>query len=167
MSDRPAGEATIPSAAFDTYDAFVKAAIKDYYHRGWKTRRANFVALLIASGQTMSLARDSLTGEGGAKRAAIGAAGVVALRIGLGYALSGPLGILITGVTAASIIGFFVKNQREVTAKMERYRTLLTETRGRFDEIQAGYRGGRHDARERNLMVDGLQKRFLAECDEI
>ena len=48
-----------------------------------------------------------------------------------------------------------------------RYRELMTKTKEKFEEIQSGYRGNRYDARERNLMIDGLQKRFLADCDEV
>jgi hypothetical protein len=170
MSPEPTGTTTGPArdaAAFDTYDAFVKACIKDYYDRGWKHKRSNFIALLIASGQTMALAKDSLTGSDGVKRAAIGAASVVALRIGLGYALTGPLGILLTGLTAASLVAYLLRNQKEVSSKIGIYRQLIADTRGKFDEIQAGYRGNRYDGTQRNLMVDGLQKRFLADCDEI
>ena len=165
---RPEGSSSAAApnpASFDTYDSFVKQAIKDYYDRGWKTRKGNFVALLMASGQTMSLAKDSLTGEKGLQRAAIGAGAVVALRIGLAYAITGPLGILLTGVAAVSLGAFFLKNQKEISAKLPRYRSLITETRGRFEEIQSGYRANRYAAPERNLMVDGLMKRFLAECD--
>ena len=36
----------------------------------------------------------------------------------------------------------------------------------KFEEIQSGYRANRYDARERNLMVDGQLKRFLADLDE-
>ena len=167
MTAERTGTGEAAAASFDTYDAFVKGAIKDYYDHGWKSRRANFIALLIASGQTMALAKDSLSGSDGMKRAAIGAASVVALRIGLKYALTGPLGILLTGVTAASLVAFFLRNQKEISAKIGRYRTLIADTRVKFDEIQAGYRGNRYDARERNLMVDGLHKRFLADCDEV
>lgn len=165
MTDSREGE--FPAAGFDTYDAFVRAAIKDYYERGWSTRKGNFIALLIASGQTFSMAKDSLTGEGGMKRIAMGAAGLVALRIGLRFALGGPLGLLLTGLSAASLAAFFVKNQKDITAKIPRYREILAQTKTRFEEIQSGYRAGRYDARERNLMIDGLQKRFLADCDEV
>ncbi len=106
---------------FDDYDAFLKQAIRDYYDRGWKNRRGNFIALVIASGQVTSLAADSIRDGSGLKRAAIGAAGVVALRVGLRYALSGP----------------------------------------------GGYRAGRYDAASRNLMVDGLLKRFLEDVDSV
>ena len=160
-------ESPTPSAAsFDTYDEFLKQAIRDYYDRGWKSRKGNFIALLIASGQTAAMAKDSLSGERGIKRAAIGAGALVALRIGLSFALTGPLGLLLTGVAAASLIAFFVKNQKEITSRLPRLRTLIEETRTKFEEIQAGYRGNRYGSRERDLMVDGLLKRFLVDCDE-
>jgi hypothetical protein len=42
---------------FDDYKAFVKEAVREYYDLGWKQRRGNFIALVIASGQALSLAR--------------------------------------------------------------------------------------------------------------
>lgn len=151
---------------FDDYKAFLKAAIREYYERGWKHRRGNVIALLIASGQAMSLAADSVRDGSGLKKAAMGAAGVVALRLGLRYALSGPLGIVLTGAAAVSAVGYLVKNQKEITTKVGEYRTLVENTRAKFDEIQGGYRGGRYDAASRNLMVDGLLRRFLDDVDQ-
>ena len=49
------------------------------------------------------MAVDSVKDGTGLKKAALGAAGVVALRIGLRYALSGPLGIILTGAAAVSL----------------------------------------------------------------
>lgn len=164
MTEPPTQE-PYPSATFDTYDAFVQTAVKEYWSRSGKSHRANFIALVLASGQMMSLAKDSVVGEGGLKRAAIGAASVVALRLALKYVLSGPIGIILTGATVASLIAFFVKNQKEISLKIERYRQLIADTRPRFEDIQSGYRGNRYDAAQRNLMVDGLIKRFLADCD--
>jgi hypothetical protein len=166
MPEPPRDEA-IHQPSFDTYDAFVKQAIKDYYERSWKTRKANFVALVIASGQTFAMAKDSFTGGKGLQRAAIGAAGLVALRIGLGFALTGPLGILVTGLTAAALVAVFMKERKSIGEKVPRFRKLIADTRVRFDETQSGYRANRYSARERNLMVDGLLKRFLGECDEV
>ena len=150
---------------FDDFDAFMKQAIRDYYDRSWKSRRGNFVALIIASGQAMSMAADSIKDGSGLKKAALGAAGVVALRIGLRYALSGPLGIILTGAAAVSLAGYVIKHQKEIREKVGAYRTLIGETRTRFEEAQGGYRAGRYDAASRNLMVDGLLKRFLDEID--
>jgi hypothetical protein len=50
--------------------------------------------------------------------------------------------------------------------KVGTYRTVIGETKGRYDELQTGWRDGRYDATERNLMIDGLMKRFLQQCDE-
>jgi len=155
------------AASYDTFEDYLRLAIKEYYDRGWKTRRANFVALVIASGQTMSLAKDAVTGEKGLKNLAAGAIGVVALRLALRWALGGPLGILLTAATGASLIAFFVKNQKEISQKTGRFRERIADERARFEEIQSGYRAGRYDARERNLMVDGQLKRFLGDLDEI
>jgi hypothetical protein len=102
----------------------------------------------------------------GLKKAAVGAAGVVALRLGLRYALSGPLGIVLTGAAAVSAVGYLLKNQKEIGAKVGEYKTLVETTRAKFDEIQGGYRGGRYDAAARNLMVDGLLRRFLDDVDQ-
>ena len=113
----------------------------------------------------MSIAVDSVKDGSGLKKAALGAAGVVALRIGLRYALSGPLGIILTGAAALSLGAYVVKHQKEIRDKVTAYRTLIADTRARFEEAQGGYRAGRYDAASRNLMVDGLLKRFLDDID--
>ena len=66
-----------------------------------------------------------------------------------------------------ALVGYLVKNQKEIRGKVGGYRTLIADTRGRFEEAQGGYRAGRYDAASRNLMVDGLLKRFLDEVDAV
>src|SRR6185503_15007591 len=154
------------SAVYDTFEDYLRLAIKEYYDRGWKNRRANFIALVLASGQTATMARQAVTGEKGLKNVAVGAASVVALRLALRWALGGPLGILLTAATGASLVAYFIKNQKEITVKIGRFKERIAVERGKFDEIQSGYRANRFDARERNLMVDGQLKRFLADLDE-
>lgn len=155
------------AAAYDSFDEYLKLAIKEYYERGWTSRRANFLALVLASGQVASMAKDSVTTEKGLRNIAVGAVSVVALRLALRWALGGPLGLLLTAATAASGVAFLFKNQKEVSAKVGRYKDLVAKERTKFEDIQAGYRANRYDARERNLMVDGALKRFLAEIDEV
>lgn len=150
------------------FDSFLKVAIKEYYDRGWTARKGNFIALLIASGQTaFALAKDSVVDGTGTKKVAIGAALILALRIGLRYALGGPLGLVLTVAAGASMVSYFVRNQKDIVRKVGGYRSLVTETRERYEELQNGWRSGRHDATERNLMIDGLMKRFLQQCDEL
>ena len=149
------------------FDAFLKIAIKEYYDRGWTTRRGNFIALLIASGQTaFALAKDSVVDGTGTKKVAIGAALALALRIGLKYALGGPLGMVLTVAAGASMLSYFIRNQKDIVRKVGTYRSNIAETHTRYDELQTGWRDGRFDTTERNLMIDGLMKRFLLQCDE-
>lgn len=153
---------------YGDFDSFLKVAIKEYYDRGWTSRKGNFIALLIASGQTaLTLAKDSVVDGTGTKKVAIGAAMILALRIGLRYAIGGPLGLVLTLAAGASMISYFVRNQKDIIKKVGHYRTLITETRTRYADLVDGWKSGRYDATERNLMVDGLMKRFLQQCDEI
>ena len=101
------------------FDAFLKVALKEYYDRGWTSRRGNFIALLIASGQTaLSMAKDSIVDGTGTKKVAIGAALVLALRIGLKYALGGPLGAVLTIAAGASMVSYFIRNQKDIVKKV-------------------------------------------------
>jgi hypothetical protein len=168
MSDKDESKRDAPEQQpiYDTYDDFVRYAVREFYAQHGKTRPAQFVALIIASGQALGVVKDSFSGEKGLKKVAIGAGLAVALRIALKYALSGPLGILITAATAASLLAVLATNQRTVRAKVGVYRELIQQTRVRYDEIQGGYSANRYPVEDRNLMIDGLIKRFLVDLDE-
>jgi hypothetical protein len=112
------------------------------------------------------MATDSVRNGSSLKKAALGAASVVALRFGLRYFFAGPVGLLLSAALIGSAVAYFVKHQKEITSKVAPYRTLITDTRVKFEEIQGGYRAGRYEGSNRNLMVDGLLKRFLEQVDE-
>ena len=167
MAKEDAQKEESQAATYDTFEDYLKLAIKEYYDRGWKNRRANFIALVFASGQMTAMAKDAVSGEKGLKNVAYGAIGVVGLRLALRWALGGPLGILLTAATAASLVAYGVRNQKEIQLKIGKFRERITEEKAKFEEIQSGYRANRYDVRERNLMVDGQLKRFLADLDEV
>jgi hypothetical protein len=164
--DKSSGGDQVCEEVYDDYDAFLKQAIRQYYERGWKSRKGNFIALVIASGQMASMAKDSVTDGSGLKKAAIGAASVVALRFAWRYFLAGPLGMIVGVAALGSAVAYLGKHQKEVTGKIKPYRTLVSDMRTRFEEIQGGYRAGRYDQAGRNLMVDGLSQQFLRQVDE-
>jgi hypothetical protein len=152
---------------YGSYDAFLKQAIREYYDRGWTTRKGNFIALLIASGQTsLALAKDSVVDGSGTKKVAIGAGLLVALRIGLRYAIGGPLGMVLTLAAGASMISYFVRNQKDIVKKVGTYKTTIGDAEKRYDEVQAGWRDGKYQITDRNLMIDGLMKQFIAQIDD-
>jgi len=150
---------------YANFDAFLKTAIHDYYKVSGKKHKGNFIALLIASGEMTSLAMDSVKSGAGAKKLALGAAGLLALRIGLRYALSGPLGIILAGATAASLIAYFVRNHKDIGTRIGRNRELVAELRRTYEQFQSDLRDGRISESQRNLMLDGLMKRFLTDLD--
>lgn len=152
---------------YSSFDAFLKQAIKEYYDRGWNTRRGNFIALLISSGTTsFALAKDSVVDGQGAKKVAIGAGLLLALRIGLRYALGGPLGLVMTVAAGASMVVYFVRNQKDIVKKVSTYKTVIADSTKRYDEVQAGWRDGKYAIIDRNLMIDGLMKQFITQIDE-
>jgi hypothetical protein len=152
---------------YGTYDAFLKQALREYYDRGWTTRKGNFIALLIASGQTsLALAKDSVVDGSGTKKVAIGAGLLVALRIGLRYAIGGPLGMVLTLAAGASMISYFVRNQKDIVKKVGTYKTVIADSEKRYAEVQSGWRDGKYQITDRNLMIDGLMKQFIAQVDE-
>jgi hypothetical protein len=163
----PSKEHTAPQGLYSSFDAFLKQAIKEYYDRSWKTRRGNFIALLISSGQTsFALAKDSVVDGSGTKKMAIGAGLLLALRIGLRYALGGPLGLVLTIAAGASMVSYFIRNQKDIIKKVTTYRGVIADSGKRYDEVQAGWRDGKYQITDRNLMIDGLMKQFITQIDE-
>lgn len=152
---------------YTSFDRFLKQAIREYYDRGWTTRKGNFIALLIASGTTsFALAKDSVVDGSGTKKVAIGAGLFLALRIGLKYALGGPLGLVLSVAAGASMVSYFVRNQRDIIKKVGVYKAAVADHEKRYDEVQAGWRDGKYQIPDRNLMIDGLMKQFITHVDE-
>lgn len=152
---------------YGSFDAFLKQAIREYYDRGWSTRKGNFIALLIAAGQTsLALAKDSVVDGSGTKKVAVGAGVLLALRIGLRYAIGGPLGLVLSVAAGASMIAYFVRNQKDIIKKVSTYRSAIADVDKRYADVQSGWRDGKHSVTDRNLMIDGLMKQFIATVDE-
>jgi len=160
---------TAPAAQglYATWDAFLKQAIREYYDRSWATRKGNYIEVLVGAGQTsLALAKDSVVDGSGTKKVAIGAGLLLALRIGLRYAIGGPLGLVLTIAAGASMVSYFIKNQKDIIKKVGAYRTLIAEHEKRYAEVQAGWRDGKYQVPDRNLMIDGLMKQFITQVDE-
>ena len=167
MADASKDTAPDDSGIYSSFDRFLKQAIREYYDRGWTTRKGNFIALLIASGgTTFALAKDSVTGGSGTKKLAIGAGLLLALQVGLRYALGGPLGLVLTVAAGASMVSYFIRNQRDIIKKVGVYKQVIAASQQRYDEIQAGWRDHKYQPAERNLMIDGLMKQLITHVDE-
>jgi hypothetical protein len=152
-----------PAEVYENFDAFMQQVLQDTYTRGAK--RPEFVALVLASGELIPMAWGRVK-KAGVRDVAIGAAGVVALRFGIRWLIAGPLGVILTGFTVATLIAFFWSNQREVMSRRKPYKRLISETHEKYQDIQSRYRDGRYDAGERALLVEGLLRRVLTEIEK-
>jgi hypothetical protein len=64
------------------------------------------------------------------------------------------------------MIAYLIRNQKDVLKKVGVYKAAIVDTHKRYDEIQSGWRDGKYAATDRNLMIDGLMKRFISQVDE-
>ena len=64
------------------------------------------------------------------------------------------------------MVAYFVRNQKDIIKKVSSYKTVIAESEKRYDEIQAGWRDGKYQITDRNLMIDGLMKQFIGRVDE-
>jgi hypothetical protein len=84
----------------------------------------------------------------------------------LRYAIGGPLGLVLTVASGAAMVSYFVRNQKDIIKKVSTYKAAIGDSEKRYDEIQAGWRDGKHQISDRNLMIDGLMKQFITRVDE-
>ncbi|MBI2897847.1 MAG: hypothetical protein HYY06_30090 [Deltaproteobacteria bacterium] len=159
-------DATTETKVYESYDKFLQAALARYYEKGGKGRRVNFLALLLASGETWKVALQRVKSISLTSKVVGGVASAVAIRMLLRYALAGPLGIVITAASAASLVSLYLKNQDAISAKVKGYREHIHDYEGKFEKIRGDWVDGKISDDQRDLMLDGLLQRFLADLEE-
>ena len=160
MSDEDADLLT----AYASYDGFLKTAIKAYWEKGGD--RANFIALLLASREAWEVAWDEVRSPGSGRKLLMGAGGAAAVLVVLRLILGGPVGLVLTGASIASLGALYARKHRHIWAQQERYKALIGQYRVKHQQVRAKFVDGEVDESERDLMVDGLLRRFLEEVEE-
>jgi hypothetical protein len=148
--------------AYESYEGFLQAALKEYWDSG-RASRINFLALLLASREAWSVAWEGAAGTG--KKVLAGAAGAAALAVILRVVVGGPIGLILGGATIASLVGLYVKNHREIWAKQEEFKRILDAHRPKWIEIRDDYLDAKLRTDQRDLMMEGLMSRLLDELD--
>jgi len=152
------------AAAYESYDGFLKAAIKTYWEKGGD--RANFISLLLASREAWEVAWGEVRAPGTGKKLLTGAAGAAAVVVLLRVFLGGPIGLVLTGASVASLGALYARNHRKIWAQKTRYESIIGQYRIKHQQVRTKYVDGALDDDERKLMIDGLLRRFLDEVDE-
>ncbi len=150
---------------YSTFHGFLRTAIQQYWERKGASR-VTFLALLLATREAWGVAFDkSLSPESG-KKMIRGAAGVAAITVLVRLFLGGPIGVLLTGASAVSLVAVYARNHDRVWAKQERIRAMVGTYRSEHERILSEFRAGQFGESERGLMVDGLLARFLTALDD-
>lgn len=150
-----------PSAS---YAEFLREAIRTYW-RTRRGRRVRFLALLLASREAWGVALEEAASVDSAKKVLTGAASATAVAVLLRVLLGGPLGVLLTGASIAGLVTVYGRNHRDVMVQSERCRRLVDAYRGRWKEIVDEHARGSLRSDQRDLMLDGLLRRFLDDLD--
>ena len=101
-----------PRAVYTSYDGFLKTTIETY----WTKRRdqIHFVALLLASREAWEVAWDGIRAPGTGNKVLTGAAGATAVYVALRLLIGGPIGMVLTGVSVASLVTVYVQNHQRI-----------------------------------------------------
>lgn len=147
--------------AYESFEGFLRTAIKRY----WDTKgsKLNFLALLLASREAWNVAWDEATSA--PRRVVTGAASAATVAVLLRNFAAGPVGVLLTGASIASLVTVYARNHERIRGRVQRYRELIDRYRSRYKELRDQYVEGDVDRPQRNLMIDGLLNRFLGDLD--
>jgi hypothetical protein len=148
--------------SFDSYQDFLRTAVRRYWDRKGSSK-VTFLALMFATRQAWGVAAERGFSAETGKKALTGAAGVAAATVLIRIFLGGPIGLLLAGASAVSLIAVYGKNQEAIWKKVLRFRAVIDDYGDRYDGIAK--RDGSDDDRE--LMMEGLLGRFLDELDRI
>lgn len=152
------------ASVYESFEKFLQRVLSLYYEKGGKDRKLKFMALLMASGETWKVVARRVSGVSTTGKVVGAAAGAILIRVLLRYA-AGPLGILLTGASVASLVALYVRNQKRIHDRVTGYRSLIADYRTRFEEIHGQWAEGKVEETQRNLMIEGLVARFLDDLD--
>lgn len=145
---------------YDAFSGFLRVAIAGVWER---KERVRFLALMLATREAWEVAWGGATAPGSGKKLLAGAAGVATVGILIRVFLGGPIGILLTGASAVSLVALYAKNHERIWALKDRYEKLVPIYRGKFEGCRARYIDGKASRDEMELMIDGLLARFVSE----
>jgi hypothetical protein len=148
-----------------TYEDFLRASIKRYWEAPGSSKRT-FLALLLATEEAWSVAWDETRKFGFAKPVLAAAASLATITVLLRFLASGPLGFLVTGVSAGSLVALYATEQDAIRERAESVKRVVGVYRAELDGL-LDERKGRHirDA-QWELMMEGLMGRFLEELHD-
>ncbi len=150
---------------FDTFADFLRSALRRYF-RARGSSKLVLLALLFASKEAWGVALGHAVDPETGKRVLKGVGGAAAVALLLRVLLGGPLGLLLAGISVASLVAVYVKEGAQVGDEVVRVRAVVQDFQARYDELDANCKRDETPAEQRELMMEGLLSRFLVALDE-
>ena len=150
---------------FDTFPDFLRSALTRYF-RARGSSKLVLLALLFASREAWGVALGHAVDPETGKRVLKGVGGAAAVALLLRVLLGGPLGLLLGGISVASLVAVYVKEGAKVGDEVVRVRAVVTDFRTRFAELDETCQRSDMPGDQRELMMEGLMSRFLVALDE-
>jgi len=151
---------------FGTYQAFLKTAIRRYWDRKGSSK-VTFLALMLATRQAWGVALEKGFSVDSGRKVLMGAGGAAAVAVALRLFLGGPLGLLLTGASAVSLLAVYAKNSEAIWKKVARFYRVIDDFEERYDALATQVEEGKISEEQRELMMEGLMARFLDELDTL
>lgn len=152
--------------AFEDYNDFLAASVARYWKRKGSSK-VTFLALMFATRHAWPVAvKEGFSLQSG-KKALTGAAGLAAAAMLIRAFLGGPIGLLLAGASAVSLIAVYGKNQEAVWKKVFRFRGLIDDYEPKFEGLVKQHEAGTINDEQKQLMIEGLMARFLDQLDEV
>lgn len=155
---------TDTGVGIDTFEAFLEQAIR----RTWvapESSKATFLSLLLAAPEAWRVAWDESTKDGLTRPVVAVTASVATIVALLRLIASGPLGVLLTGVSIATLVTVYGLEQDPIHRRAETMRGVIARYRVEFDELAVERRARSMRNTKWQLVVDGLLARFLDELN--
>lgn len=153
-----------PATTYESWQGFLKGAIKAYWESEGRSR-LTFLALMLAAREAWSVAWSEVSEPGNAKKLLTGAAGAAAVALLIRTFIGGPIGLLLGGASIASLVAVYVKNRHSINARVEHCRKLVAKYNTQYEQVRGDWVDGKLRTDQRDLMMDGLMARFLVELD--
>lgn len=150
---------------FDSFEDFLRTALAHYFRRRGASKLLQ-LALLFAAKEAWGVALGHAIDPETGKRVLKGVGGAAAVGLLLRIVLGGPLGMLLAGVSVASLGAVYVKEGAQLGDEVVRVRGVVHEFRGRYAEVDDQARGAGLDRDTRELMMEGLLFRFLVALEQ-
>ena len=149
------------SVAPRSYELFLQEGIRRFWRSGVSTRM-DLIALLLAGRESWTVA----WGEASSHRTDLikGAAGVAGATLVLRSLPTGPLGLVLAGVSVGSLGALYARHHERIWGQVERYRALVEEYRPKYEAVAEDTQ---LSAEQVDLMLEGLSSRFVQRLESL